>query len=65
MGGTGLEPVTPSLSSGFSGAGDPSLSPTFPAQRPFLLSMRGLVTRAVFESFVCFLCVDEPPILVF
>src|SRR6266496_6576044 len=35
MGGTGLEPVTPSLSSGFSDGDDLSLSPTFPAQPLF------------------------------
>jgi hypothetical protein len=35
MGGTGLEPVTPSLSSGFSDGDDLSRSPTFPAQMTF------------------------------
>ena len=38
MGGTGLEPVTPSLSSIFGGGDVPLGSPLFPAQEAFLLS---------------------------
>jgi site-specific DNA recombinase len=62
VGGTGLEPVTPSLSSIFAGSDVPTASPILAAQKSFLLSLLGLVTRAAFESFVCLLCVDEAPI---
>ncbi len=58
MGGTGLEPVTPSLSSIFED-GDVSIAfPIFAAQKPFPHFALGLVMRTEFESFVRSLCVD-------
>jgi len=57
MGGTGLEPVTPSLSSGFSGADDLSLSPTFPAQKPFRGPHSTYFDDVPRETFVRLLCV--------
>ena len=46
VGGTGLEPVTPSLSSLFAGGDVPPAFPIFAAQTLFLLFVLGLVMRA-------------------
>ena len=59
MGGTGLEPVTPSLSIIFGDGDVPRASPLFPAQIDFWLPQLCLVMRRQFGSFVRLLRVGE------
>ena len=51
MGGTGLEPVTPSLSSWFSDSDNLPISPTFPAQETLLQRSRTALPEA--RTTVC------------